>query len=259
VVVDFARGTNAFSAAHIPGAREIAIEEVFVDTPTRHAALRPVDEIAGALGAAGITNAATVVVYDDEQSLWACRLFLVMKAVGHEDVRVLDGGWQGWIEKGLPTQEGRHGVDPVAYHVVQSSSIIVDTDWLVSHIGEPLTRIIDVRSPAEFSGDDRRAMRAGHVPGARNLEWIHNLDSRGFFKSPDALRSLYGDILGDEEGRTPDNADPPAAGTAVTYCQSGVRAANTFFVLELLGVEDARIYLDSWQVWGNRPDTPVET
>ena len=108
--------------------------------------------------------------------------------------------------------------------------------------------LCDTRSPDEFAGTDARAAKGGHVPGAINVEWVNAVNEDGTFKDAATLYELY-----TKAGFTPDKE-------IITYCQTGVRGAHTWFVLsELLGFPDVRNYDGSWEEYGNREDTPMQS
>jgi thiosulfate/3-mercaptopyruvate sulfurtransferase len=102
--------------------------------------------------------------------------------------------------------------------------------------------IVDARSQQEYDGSTVRAAKAGHIPGAINIDWNDNL-SQDSFKDPEALRRIYAQI--------------PKDAQVITYCQGGYRAANSFLVLKMLGYKNVRMYLGSWGEWGNEPELPV--
>jgi thiosulfate/3-mercaptopyruvate sulfurtransferase len=103
-----------------------------------------------------------------------------------------------------------------------------------------------VRRPSEYDGTEVRAKRGGRIPGSRNLEWRESLDESLRLKSPERLREQFA-----SRGVTPE-------GEVVTYCQAGVRAAHTAWVLSLLGNERVKVYDGSWEEWGNDPSVPIE-
>ena len=127
-------------------------------------------------------------------------------------------------------------------------AIRTTTEYVLDHLDDENVVLCDTRGPEEFAGTDVRAKRGGHIPGAINVEWVNAVNADGTFKDARALFDLY-----TKAGFVPDKQ-------IITYCQTGVRGAHTWFVLkELLGYPDVRNYDGSWEEYGNRDDTPIES
>jgi thiosulfate/3-mercaptopyruvate sulfurtransferase len=259
ILIDFSRDRSDYVAAHIPGARYLATDAVFHDTQERLRALRSEAEILSAFGRLGIEPGNALVIYDAGNGSYAARLFVLFEIFGHASVRLLNGGISAWRAAGLPTEDGWIRALPTAYAAPAQPHGIVDSEWIAERIGSRDLLLIDVRSEEEHLGIDRRAERGGHIPGAVNIDWQHNLSDGVSLKQRAELVALYSRLLAPWGVPAPDSEQWAASfpKTLVTYCQSGVRAANTYFVLKYLGFPDVRIYLDSWQVWGNRTELPI--
>lgn len=122
-------------------------------------------------------------------------------------------------------------------------------EWVLEKLGNPSVQVIDTRSPKEYTGKDVRARRGGHIPGAININWVHNLtdgDSKTFLPEG-KLAEMY------------ESLEVSKDKVAVTHCQTGVRAAHTYFVLRLLGYPKVRVYDGSWAEWGNDQEAPIAT
>ncbi len=128
------------------------------------------------------------------------------------------------------------------------SELVATQSWIEKNLGNPDLQIIDTRSLKEYTGEDARSDRGGHIPGAININWVLNISGEDqTFLSEQELAELY-DYKGVQKNKT-----------AVTLCQTGVRGAHTYFVLRLLGYPRVRLYDGSWAEWGNRGETPIAT
>ncbi len=240
-----ARPKEQYDAGHIPGA-------VWVDLAAWGKAVNTDDTPegwAGRIGALGISGKAPVIVYDDERSREASRLWWILKFWGVPDVRVLNGGWKGFLAAGgKPTTEAPtvKRFKPELKHEEQRLATRERIEKLLKRGASD--QLLDARSEGEHCGDKKLAKRGGAIPGAKHLEWSDMIDRKsGRFKSAAELTRLFRDAGID--------LDQPTT----TYCQSGGRAAVAAFVYELMTGKPARNYYKSWAEWGNAADTPVET
>ena len=203
------------------------------------------EEFAKTMGRLGIGNDTMVVGYDAEGGHHAARLWLALRRYGHDKMAVMEGGIQKWIAEGRPLETGEMNVPPARFVPRPRDGVIASKDDVLGAVrtGDPW--LLDVRRDSEFTGEEKRAARGGHIPGAVNILWKDALREDWTLKDADELEDMYA------------NAGFGAETSAVTYCQAGVRAAFTHLVLTALGHDDVRTYDGSWEEWGNDPSLPI--
>ena len=254
VVAEVDENPDLYEEGHIPGAVKVHWKDDLQDPVVRDVVSKAMFE--RLMGERGIRSDTTVVLYGDKNNWFAAFAFWYLKVFGHEDVRLLDGGRQKWIEEGRELT-----ITPVAPTAVgytardRDESIRIRRDEVLAGLADPGIALVDVRSPQEFAGElvappgyeQEGASRAGHIPGAQSIPWASAVRDDGTFKSMEELRELYA-----AKGITPDKE-------IRAYCRIGERSAHTWFVLrELLGYESVRNYDGSWTEWGNLVDVPIE-
>jgi thiosulfate/3-mercaptopyruvate sulfurtransferase len=254
VVAEVDENPDLYDEGHIPGATKLHWREDLQDPVERD--LIEKEAFEQLMGGRGIGNETTLVLYGDKNNWFAAYAYWYLKIYGHEDVRILDGGRQKWIDEGRQLTTETPSVSPTSYTAKErDESIRAYRDYVREVIGASGNALVDVRSPQEYAGDliappgyeQEGAQRAGHIPTAQSIPWAQAVRDDGTFKSPDELRSLY-----EGKGVTPDK-------TVTAYCRIGERSAHTWFVLrELLGYDEVKNYDGSWTEWGNLVDVPIE-
>jgi thiosulfate/3-mercaptopyruvate sulfurtransferase len=252
-IVEVDENPTLYAEAHIPGAIGFDWKEDLQDQVKRDF-LGP--EAFGELfGSNGISNEHTIVLYGDRNNWFAAYTYWYLKYYGHEKVLLVNGPREKWIADGRPTSAERPSYAPASFIAQPGDDAIrARREEVLAAIDAP-TRLVDVRSPAEFAGEiispagyeQEGAQRAGHIPGAASIPWAQAVKEDGTFKSADELTELY-------QGKGVLNGQD-----IIAYCRIGERSAHTWFVLhELLGRERVKNYDGSWTEWGNLVGVPVE-
>lgn len=233
---------------HVPGAIHVYWLEDLSTSDTRVTTFLPTaGEAAARLGRLGITQERIVVAYSDGGNLYASRLWHVLVHYGHERVSLLDGGIEKWQAEGRPVERRAVSPSPARFEP-REPGLMPGIGWreIRAQLGDPRLRLVDVRGAAEFAGEQRRAARGGHIPGAVLWPWEDNLRPDGTLRDPGEIRGRAR-----AAGLSPEDE-------LVTYCQGGVRAAHAALALRIAGYPRVRIYDGSWAEWGNNVALPVE-
>jgi thiosulfate/3-mercaptopyruvate sulfurtransferase len=239
---------EAYDKAHIPGAVFVDwVKEITDPDDPRHAKIAKPERYAAAMSRLGIGPETLVVAYDDAGGMFAARLYWSLNYYGHENVVVLDGGWDKWIAEGQPVTAEMPQIAPTEFHAVANPSLIRTADQVLAATENPGSVLLDVRTPAEFAGQFARAPRKGHIPGAANLPRNEMLTSDGTLKPIEAVREQMEDAGVSDEARE-----------IVCYCNGGVSASYGFLTLRALGYDNAAVYDGSWKEWGNDASKPIE-
>jgi thiosulfate/3-mercaptopyruvate sulfurtransferase len=244
-----------YSSGHIPGAVEVDWTRDLNDPVRRDYLGR--DGFQALMRRLGITPDTTVIFYGDRNNWWATYAFWVFQLFGHDKAKIMDGGRIKWVNEGRPLTTDVPTYPASDYKAPErdDTRIRAFRDEVLRHV-EKKRPLIDVRSPAEYTGErlhmpdypNEGALRGGHIPGAANIPWARAVAEDGTFKSAEELRALYEK----EAGLEPKD-------DVVVYCRIGERSSHTWFVLtHLLGYKQVRNYDGSWTEWGNLVGVPIE-
>jgi thiosulfate/3-mercaptopyruvate sulfurtransferase len=242
VLVD-TRNYWRYAEGHIPGAVNLELYAFhWVDTSKAGLAAFA-RQMAMLLGAFGIDNEKQVIFYQNNSGYDAARGVWLLEWMGNRHGRLLDGGLNVWKKKGLALSTHDSEFSRARFRPKLDRRAVSTLDELIRLAGERNAKMVDARSLGEYNGSRRRALKAGHIPGALNIEWKRAVRRDGTLKSAKQLREIY-------KGLSPNDE-------LVTYCQSGYRAAHSWLILKLLGFENVKNYIGSWYEWGSAPSTTV--
>ncbi len=245
--------TAAYEQSHIPGAVGWDWTSQLSDGIRRDIVSR--EDLSRLLSESGIGPDTHIVLYGDNNDWFAAWAYWQLKLHGWERVSLLNGGRKYWLDNGLPLSVELPAYEPTGIELPEpSNELRAFRDDVMAQLGDSGGTLVDVRSPAEFSGEviappgmTETAQRGGHIPGAQSIPWGQTVREDGTFKDADALRALY-----EPKGVTPDK-------DVIAYCRIGERSSHSWFVLrELLGYPNVRNYDGSWTEWGSMVNVPIE-
>jgi thiosulfate/3-mercaptopyruvate sulfurtransferase len=244
-------GEQAYVAAHIPHAVYAHLDRDLSGpkngTNGRHPLPDP-DAVTRTFTRFGITSGVQVVAYDQDNGMFASRLWWMLRWLGHDAVAVLDGGFAKWTAEGRDTRSGTETRAAQTFIAAPRPDLLATVDQVAALRADRNWRLVDARAPERFRGDvEPLDGVAGHIPGAVNHCYQTNLDDEGSFRSPEELRAHMRATLGDHP-----------ADRIVCYCGSGVTACHNLLALEHAGLTGARLYAGSWSEWSSDPARPVE-
>jgi len=254
-----ARDEDAFAKGHIPGAVNIGDPTLTLrDTLTED--YLPLPDIEKALGAAGLDPAREIIVYGDRGLPSVYFAQLTLRYFGATQARIFHDGIDAWRAAGLAVSTSAVKPRPVTVKLTPQPGVIVTTREVVAAMKRPDVQLLDVRTVREFKGDDIRAIRGGHIPGAINIPFEQN------WVDPDARNKLRRGLVKDSAGmalkprdqlvKLYERLDP--AKEIVVYCQSGNRAAQTAAVLGDLGYRNVRVFDSSWLGYASWLSAPAD-
>ncbi|MEQ8368268.1 MAG: 3-mercaptopyruvate sulfurtransferase [Roseicyclus sp.] len=243
-------GKAEYQAAHIPGARYFDIEDIADGRSALPHMAAPVEKFISRMRAMGVGDGHQIVVYDCTGIFSAARVWWNFRLMGKTDIAVLDGGFPKWQAEGRPVEDmppilrDRHITVQRQAHLVKDVTQVASA----SKLGD--WQIVDARSPARFRGEEpeaRAGLRAGRIPGSKNVHYATLLNPDGTMKRGDELRAVFDAAGVDLDQRT------------ITTCGSGVTAAIVMLAMERLGSRDVSLYDGSWAEWGQFEQLKVET
>ena len=247
-------GDAQYRQAHIPAAVRADLDRHLSAKGAADAAsggrhpLPSRESLAVWLGSIGFNNSMQAVVYDRQGVNYCGRLWGLLKWLGHENVAVLNGGWQAWLACGGAAQSGHEAASPHVsnYALAPAHAALVTTETVAKQLGRPTQTLVDARGAPRFRGEvEPLDPVAGHIPGAINRPFNLNLDANGQFKPASELRAEFEVLLA---GRDP--------ATVVHHCGSGVSAVPNLIAMEVAGLGRTALYAGSWSEWCSDPARP---
>ena len=247
-----AAGRQAYDAGHIPDAQFAHLDHDLSDQAAgpsgqfrgRHPLPDP-EKFIGFLRRLGANSDSQIIAYDAQGSIFAARLWWMLRWVGHEKIAVLDGGLPAWIAHGMPLSSETSIKPPGTITLRPPLTSTVSADEILADLAQASHTIIDARSADRFRGENETLDPVGgHIPTAKNRFFKENLQEDGRFKPADELRREWQNLVA-----------APAA--AIMQCGSGVTACHNLLAMEIAGLPGAALYPGSWSEWCADPNRPV--
>ena len=247
---DVGYGQRVYAEGHLPGAFFMHLDRDLSGAMSGCNGRHPLPDpqvLAAKFGAIGISSRTQVVAYDDAEGMVSGRLWWMLRWHGHDNVVVLDGGFNRWVKEGRPLTRDIPVVLPTVFEIEQRDWVVT-ADEVLANIASPELVVVDARGPDRFRGENETIDPVGgHIPGARNRFFRDNLDADGRFRPAAELRREFLELFA---GTPPDKT--------VMQCGSGVSACHNLIALELAGLTGARLYAGSWSEWCSDSARPVE-
>ncbi len=237
-------GRASYESGHIPTAGFADLLGDLSDggSPFDFAMPSP-EQFAAAMEQLGVGDNSRVVLYDANGSVWAARVWWMLRWIGFDRAALLDGGLNAWTAEGraLSSEPADQAAGQLSVRL--RPELIADRDEVLASIDDDSITLIDALPPAHYRGETTMYERPGHIPGAVNLPVFSALDETGHYRPLDELAKIF---EGDREGR------------AITYCGGGIAASSNAFVMTRLGFTDVAVYAASLQEWTADPDNPMQ-
>lgn len=258
IIWDVRANTN-YLEGHIPGAINVGDIGVVLRDPNREDFI-DLAEINAIFNKAGLDINKEIIVYGSRGNPYAYFGLFTINYFGGKQAKVFHDGMDGWVDAGLPIEKAPSNLAPVNVKLVPQENLVVTNEQMRKIYNNKSVQVIDARTFNEFKGNDIRAIRGGHIPGAVSIPYEQNWQDPATgsklakkevktnagmsLKTRDQLNALYSKLDPNKE--------------TVVYCQSGVRASETATVLQNLGYKNVKIYDSSWLGWASHLSAPVE-
>ncbi|MEO0935432.1 MAG: sulfurtransferase, partial [Cyanobacteria bacterium J06641_2] len=233
-------GKQQYQTSHIPGSYYLDLNKDLSSTVQKHGGRHPlpdVDEFAEKLSTMGVNSGQTLVIaYDDSRFAFASRLWWLLRYLGHQQVAVLDGGFNGWVTSKYPVTDNIPSKRNGKFTPYPQTQMIVNMETVKSCKDLPQTTLIDSRDSDRYQGIREPIDRiAGHIPGAANYPWKEVTDSDGYLLPLQQQCKRWSELEDNQE--------------IVVYCGSGITACVNLLSLESAGIYGSKLYPGSWSDW----------
>jgi thiosulfate/3-mercaptopyruvate sulfurtransferase len=240
--------SKGFAEGHIPSATSFNINTLNDPKSSIQGFLLSAEGITPVFQNAGINQNDTIVIYDEGNALSASRLFYALEYYGHKKVKILNGGYAGWLVAGKEISTDKPQVKKGDFVATPIANLTCSLEDVKKSQTDNKFLYLDARSEKEYTGEDLRAKNGGHIPGAVNIEWNQAIKTNdagvSVFKSLAELYTVYGKL--------------DITKTIIPYCQTNVRGAHSYFTLRLMGFQDVRPYEGSWAEYGNVENVKID-
>jgi thiosulfate/3-mercaptopyruvate sulfurtransferase len=239
-------GLREYRRGHIPGSTFLDLFHLHdPNRPRMTMTAPPADYFAAVMGGLGVGSSSRVVLYDRRENMWAARVWWLLRAFGHDDAAILDGGWGAWQAAGLPECDKPCTYPPDAFQPRPRPGVLVDQEQVLAAIDDPGAVLVNALGRRQHRGEVNEYGRRGHIPGSVNVTAWEILDrDTGCYRSEPELRDKVGAILDAER--------------VIIYCGAGSAAASLAHVLTRLGHPDVGVYDGGLVEWCSNRDLPLE-
>ena len=245
VVIHLAANRREYNNGHIPGARMWWAGALMPANPDLTSELPPLAQLDSIIESLGISDDSKVVVYTPAVGPGVGRAYMTFEYLGFGDrVAILDGGFNGWKERGLPVSTEVPSVKRGKFTPKVNSSVVVTGDFVNANLDKAGVKILDARTPNFYNGEGGGQPRPGHVPSAGNVPFTTVIDEKGMLKSREAIAQLLAD------------AGVKPGDRVVTYCHIGQQASLLYLAARYAGYQ-ASLYDGSFEDWSGRPELPL--
>lgn len=243
--LEISSGRPAYEGGHIPRAAFGDLTGALSDgdSPVRYR-LPSADEFARAMGSLGVGDDSRVVLYDRGGSMWAARVWWMLRWIGFDNAAILDGGLPAWEAAGHPLSTERSDYRARSLTVNERADVFADQDEVRAAISDDDVGLVDALPAEHYAGTQSLYARPGHIATAGNVPVYSVLDDSGRFKPKAELAGLF---------------DPASRARTIHYCGGGIAASGTAFAMRLAGYDDVAVYINSLQEWTADPENPMET